>query len=252
VKTRPRRRLNFSEPMRVVTWNMGCGPTASQYRKSHSEAWEYLLRGLCPDVALVQEALVGKIDEVGGDYSVTLCGLGPNIAAGTAVLVSGFATRTAPTFAISSHTYAATAEITTPAGPLTVVSVHVYPGDEQHADLKRLVELMDRSLAGKSVLVGGDFNAARRFDEVYGGRKYGMFFAAMKTAGLHEVHWALHGREIQTFWGRQTKEAYQDDHFFITNGWASRIRSCNVIDNAVVRRLSDHGPVEMDLDVTAG
>jgi endonuclease/exonuclease/phosphatase family metal-dependent hydrolase len=44
---------------------------------------------------------------------------------------------------------------------------------------------------------------------------------------------------------------YQDDHIFITNDWTSRIRPCNVIDNKVVRRLSDHGPVEMDLDVAA-
>jgi endonuclease/exonuclease/phosphatase family metal-dependent hydrolase len=46
-------------------------------------------------------------------------------------------------------------------------------------------------------------------------------------------------------------EAYQNDHFFISNGWAARVRSCKVIDNEVVRRLSDHGPVEMELDVAA-
>jgi hypothetical protein len=45
--------------MRVVTWNMGCGPNSS-YRKSHDEAWRYLLQELRPDVALVQEALVTK------------------------------------------------------------------------------------------------------------------------------------------------------------------------------------------------
>jgi len=236
--------------MRVVTWNMGCGPTASRYRKSHGEAWDYLLRELRPDVALVQEALVAKIHDARRDHSVTLCEIGSNVTVGAAVLVRGFETHTAPAVAVSPHTYAVTVEVRTPAGPLTVLSVHVYPGEEQHADLRRLVDLLGGSFAGGTLLVGGDFNAARRFDEVYGGKKHAAFFAAMKTAGLHEVHWGIHGREVQSFWGPQTKEAYQDDHFFISNGWAARVRSCRVVDNEVVRRLSDHGPVEMELDVT--
>lgn len=109
--------------MRVVTWNMGCGPSASQYRKSHDEAWDYLLRELQPDVALVQEALVTKIHDARREHSVSLCEIGPNVAAGTAVLVRGFGTQAAPTVAVSPHTYAATTEINTPAGPLTVASV---------------------------------------------------------------------------------------------------------------------------------
>jgi endonuclease/exonuclease/phosphatase family metal-dependent hydrolase len=237
--------------MRIVTWNLGCGPPSSQYRKRHAEAWRYLLEELRPDVAVVQEALVTKIDEARRDHSVTLCDLGPKVAAGTAILVRALGTRVAPAVAVSPQTYTATAEIITPAGPLTITSVHVYPGEQQHADMKRLVELLGSTPPGRIVLVGGDFNAARRWDEVHGGKRYAAFFAAMKTAGLHEVHWGVHGREVQSFWGRQMKEAYQDDHFFITNAWASRVRSCNVIDNEVVRRVSDHGPVEMELDVTA-
>jgi hypothetical protein len=56
--------------MRIVTWNMGCGPTASAYRKSHGEAWDYLLYELRPDVTLVQEALVTKIHDARRDRSV--------------------------------------------------------------------------------------------------------------------------------------------------------------------------------------
>jgi hypothetical protein len=42
--------------MRIVSWNMGCGPR-TRYRHSHAEAWRYLLDELRPDVAFVQEAL---------------------------------------------------------------------------------------------------------------------------------------------------------------------------------------------------
>jgi len=238
--------------IRVVTWNMGCGPTASQYRKSHGEAWDYLLRELHPDVALIQEALVAKIEEARQDHSVTVCDLGPGVTAGTAVLVRGLEVRGVPNVAISSHTYTATTEICTPAGPLTVVSVHVYPGKEQHTDLKRLVDLLGSASGQQSVLVGGDFNAARHYDDVHGGKKYKTFFAAMEEAGLHDVHWGIHGREVQSFWGHQTTEPYQDDHFFITKAWSAHIHSCNVVDNEVFRRVSDHGPVMLELDISAG
>jgi len=235
--------------MRIVTWNMGCGPKAAQYRKTHGEAWDYLLQELSPDVAFVQEALVTNLEEARRDHSVTVCELAPGVAAGTGVLVRNFEAAVAPSLAVSRDTYVVPAKVNTPAGPLTVVSVHIYPGKEQHVDLQRLVDLLDHTFAGQAVLVGGDFNAARRFDEVYGGKMHGTFFAAMDAAGLHEVHWAIHGREIQTFWGRQAKEAYQDDHFFIAKAWTSRVRSCTVIDNELVRRLSDHGPVVLELDI---
>ena len=29
--------------MKVITWNMGCGPRQSRYHKHHDEAWSYLL-----------------------------------------------------------------------------------------------------------------------------------------------------------------------------------------------------------------
>jgi hypothetical protein len=40
--------------MRIITWNMGCGWRASEYRKHHDAAWSYLLDQHQPDVAFVQ------------------------------------------------------------------------------------------------------------------------------------------------------------------------------------------------------
>lgn len=237
--------------LRVVTWNVGCGPTASHYRKSHDEAWDYLLHELRPNVALVQEALVEKIKEARRSHTVILCDMDSGVTAGTAVLIHGLDVNMVPSVAVSSHTYSAAAEIRTPAGPLIVIGVHVYPGDEQAADLKRLAELFSTAFVNSAILVGGDFNAARHFDKVYGRNKYRPFFAAMETAGLRDVHWDIFGREIQSFWGRQTKEPYQDDHLFITKTWSKRVLSCSVIDNEFVRRVSDHGPLLLELDANA-
>lgn len=232
--------------VRIVTWNMGCNIAASAYRKHHDEAWTYLLDELRPDIALVQEAVVAKMQAARG-FKVTLCDLDPKYDAGTAVLVhKTLETSEAPQISVSSATYAATAKVVTTAGPLSVAAVHAYPG--KYADLEKLVELLGTTSA-QPLVVGGDFNAARHFDTVYGGKKYARFFEAVANAGFHDAHWGIHGREVQSFWGKKTTQPYQDDHFFVSKSWASRVRSCNVVDNEIVRRVSDHGPVVLELDV---
>ena len=236
-------------PVRVVTWNMGCGPR-SRYRRSHGEAWEYLVDELRPDVTIVQEALLGRVDEARSRFAVILCEPPLGTEACTAILVCGLPTQAAAIAPVSAQTYVACVELRTPAGPLIVVGVHVYPGARQHSDLARLNELVSRSFGHTPVLVGGDFNAARRFDEVYGGRKHRTFFDGMVSMGLCDVHFGIHGREVQSFWGHQTREKYQDDHFFLTEAWVPRVRSCFVVDNEDVRRLSDHGPLVLELDVS--
>lgn len=236
--------------MRVVTWNMGCNIPASAYRKHHDEAWAYLLDELKPDIALVQEAVLAKM-RAAHDFNVTLCDLLPKYDAGTAVLVrNDVEASEGPKISVSSATYVATTKVSTPAGRLNVAAVHVYPGEEQHADLRKLVEVLRSSFAGETLLVGGDFNAARHFDDIYRRKeKYATFFNAMAEAGFHDAHWGFHGREVQSFWGKKAKEPYQDDHFFIGETWASRVQSCSVVDNEIVRRVSDHGPVVLELDV---
>jgi len=229
---------------------MGCGGRASPYRRVHSDAWSYLLGELRPDVSLVQEALLIKLSEAREDHAVTVCDLTAGVEAGTAILSPGDRREATANLSVRPDTtYAVTADVRTPVGLLTVASVHVFPGKYLHADLHRLIVLLRELSVGRPVLVGGDFNASRRFDEVYGGRRHEVFFSAMASAGLHDVHWAIHRQEVQSFWGRQAQREYQLDHFFISSEWAHRVRSCNIVDDDIVRRLSDHAPMLLDLDV---
>ena len=123
----------------------------------------------------------------------------PRFERARSVLVRGFESEPVEPLVVGPGTYTASCEVRSAAGPLVVVSVHVYPGDKQHADLQRLSELLGPISAQRPILVGGDFNAARRFDEVYGGRRFRTFFAAMDAAGLHDVHWRIHDREFHSF-----------------------------------------------------
>jgi hypothetical protein len=70
--------------MRIVSWNMGCGPR-SRYRRTHKKAWQYLLDELRPDVALVQEALLSS-DEYVASHGSLVWSVGRTRDSATAVL----------------------------------------------------------------------------------------------------------------------------------------------------------------------
>ncbi|MBI3206021.1 MAG: endonuclease/exonuclease/phosphatase family protein [Myxococcales bacterium] len=231
------------EKIRIVSWNMGCGPR--QYRQLHDQAWDYLTKDLKPDVAFVQEALISNLNAMDDSFALYLCPPMPHHDSGTAVLVSkSLESGPGPAVSVSDLTYVATANVTTSAGPLTMGSFHVFPGDNQKEDPPRIVELAGSVFATDPAIIGGDFNCARKF-----GRKYREFFEAMSASGLHEPCCA-DGIEGWSFWGKQAKEKYQDDHFFVTARWASRVVSCEIITEGLVRTVSDHGPVVLELEVS--
>ena len=133
---------------------------------------------------------------------------------------------------------------------ILLASVHVGPGNyNEHRRI--LAAELPNVTAGRRFVVGGDLNAARHWDTVYGGRTHTGFFDTLADRGFHDCHWAQHGREIQTFWGHQAREAYQCDHVFTDTVTAEQghVRDCVVVDNPLVRALSDHGPVRLQLAI---
>jgi endonuclease/exonuclease/phosphatase family metal-dependent hydrolase len=238
--------------MRIVSWNMGCGPKQSKFRKTHQQAWTYLLDELRPDFALLQETLAVAQSMTRGRGEV-LISADRNEDNGAAIFIHTGLTAT-PITMRSHDSFLAAADVVAPGGSLRVVSVHLYPrqGQEHQANLSTLFDLLAESLGDRPFVVAGDINAARRFDEVYGGHRYATFFGSVAERGFHDCHFGLHAKEVQTFWGRQAKESYQLDHVFVAQSWASRVRACNVVDNATVRQVSDHAPVVLDLDLAAG
>jgi endonuclease/exonuclease/phosphatase family metal-dependent hydrolase len=99
----------------------------------------------------------------------------------------------------------------------------------------------------RAFVIGGDLNASRGFDAVYGGKRYATFFADVTKRGFHDCLFALHGAESQSFWGPAAKHAYQLDHVFVDARSGKSVKTARVIDTPETRRLSDHGPVVIDL-----
>jgi len=230
--------------MRIISWNMGCS-FPGRYRRSHADAWRYLF-GLQPDVVFVQEALRKAAPAVSLGTTVWSANRGQESA--TAVFVRSGAAVT-PLEVRARASYVAAATVGSSIGPLLLASVHVGPGDYKE-NRRVVVQKLRKITASQRFVVGGDVNAARHWDTVYGGRTHAEFFATLDRCGFYDCHWAQHGREVQSFWGRQAKEAYQCDHIFtdpITG--TGLVRDCTIIDNPEVRSLSDHGPLRLDLAI---
>ncbi len=130
--------------------------------------------------------------------------------------------------------------------PVYFASVHVSTEDHQK-NLRAVINTLSPELRGRRFVVGGDFNAARHYDEVYKKNVYGWSFESLATNGFHDCHFGLHAKEVQSFWGRQAKEAYQDDHFFVSKTDVASVLDCRIIDNSDTRRLNDHGPIILHL-----
>jgi endonuclease/exonuclease/phosphatase family metal-dependent hydrolase len=229
--------------MRIVTWNMGCGPSGSRYRKTHESAWRYLLDELHPDVALVQEALLDVPETARGRGAVVSHEHVPNADVGTAVFVSESLRGATRGFRVVApeNSYLAGAELGSDGHAFVVISAHVYPDEHHQRSLEAVRDALCAALAGKAGVVGGDFNAARSFKGYHT-----RFFDDMAAGGFYDCHWGKNGCEKRTFW---TRGDVQDDHLFVSAEWSSRVGSCQVLDNAEVRALSDHGPVVLDLDL---
>lgn len=246
--TPPRARsLSSNEPMRFVTWNMGCGSPryTERYRRVRDEAWRMVL-SLEPDVILVQEALLDTPEWVRAEGIFLPQRLHyDGQDAGTAILVRSGLMAT-NRFVTIGGSYVAAADIVGTDGEFVVASVHVDTKD-QKKNLLTLLDALVQVTEGRRFIIGGDFNACRRYDEVYKKNAYRWFFDELGQRGFHDCHYGVHGREERTFWGHQAKEAYQLDHFFIESTGKARVRSCVVITTDDTKRLSDHSPVLLEL-----
>ena len=220
--------------MRIVTWNMG------RSAGTHEAAWHYLLNCLRPDVACVQEALASCDRIVADRGTVTWSGARPGK---TGVFVRrGLGFRPIP--ATLSGSYVAAVGLTVPA--LSVFSVHV--GPESWANQETLEPWLVRQVHAEPSVVGGDINTSRSYSA-----KHAAFFDRLAAAGVHDCHWSEHGREVPSFWGRQSVAVtYQDDHFFASPSLAAVVTGCWVDDNPLTRILSDHGPVVLDIEAASG
>ena len=241
--------------MRVITWNMSYWERPA----THEEAWDFLLSELRPDLAFVQEAKVP--DGTGYEVLWTKARDRRTLresAWGSAILsrvgkpetkfalgASDIAARGAVQIAsctISGHMNMTLANIHSRLGP---GKVKVIP------NLRRTFETVMFELQDRFI-VGGDLNTARLLGKVYP-KEYlhAEFWDELDSGRLKES--LPGGEERQSYWGHgddnkgPTGNMLQDDHLFFDAETVRLVDECSVRDTTKVRRLSDHGPVVVDL-----
>ena len=59
----------------------------------------------------------------------------------------------------------------------------------------------------------------------------------------------FYDEEPQTIFRPRQKHAFQDDHIFVSHNLAESVRSCEIVHNALTRRVSDHIPVVVEINI---
>src|SRR5688572_26341622 len=139
--------------MKIISWNMGCAPSGSRYRKTHGDAWKYLLRELQPDVAFVQEAMLDS--EAATDYETLIWSEDRGTASGTGVVVrTGLHAERLTLRAEGS--YVAGARVPLAGTETLFFSLHVGPPNYRK-HLRTLVDQLAAAVAGERFVIGGDW-----------------------------------------------------------------------------------------------
>ena len=96
------------------------------------------------------------------------------------------------------------------------------------------------------IIIGGDFNAARLYDDVYfhlAEYKHRNFFNWLET-DLNLI--SVTGKEeTQTMRGNST-HPYQNDHIYVSKSMSELLTNSQVLADDVISKLSDHNPVAAD------
>ena len=227
--------------MKILTWNLGYW----QHSSHHDQAWVYLCNDIKPDLAFLQE-----VKPPSWVPRRTL--LFQEIVRGWGTVIY------APSLALLKKDFSlhpgrvATASIALSDGlSLFVASIHapiingrVFP------HLANIFAELESYHDSNSVIVGGDLNSARLAEKVWPGNGHGPFFEQIDRGD----HWIdccrkFHSTEIQTFFRANCSNPFQDDHIFTSCDLENRVRAANVINNELTRRVSDHIPLVVEIDL---
>ena len=254
--------------MRVLTWNTGCAYGVT-YKRSNGRAWQQVA-AWAPDFALLQEVMrppswVPTSEVVFEPYDFS-------DEVGTAIWVPGGSPRRAEldlTWLPQLAPQVSIAEAEVDGVSWLLASIHANTKELQRGELPELqahvgcsssgklfpldVVLADLAphTAGRRFIVGGDLNAALRFDALYAPTSvyYGNaeWFGKAAAAGWRAVHPKFHAGEQRTLFRPGKDEAFQLDHLLCDRTTWDAATACEVLRVPYLGELSDHAPLSMEV-----
>lgn len=258
--------------MRVVTWNMGCSFDAA-YRKSHDRTWSQLL-AWDPDVALIQETLAPPRFCPEERWVFTPFSPWPPGRAEVGTLVyskTGLARlEVGGRSADLSHGQLTAAEVDVAGDMFVFASIHaITQGPSKEAisalgsdvswsgpsleNLDLILHDLSKITAKRRFVVGGDLNAAKRFDDSKRrssrGSNYHKWFSKARDAKWRLAHPKFHAGEERTIF--RTARPGEDlelqiDHLFTDDATWDLLTSCNVLQVPYLTEFTDHAPLALE------
>lgn len=227
--------------LKIITWNLGFW----QHKFNHEKAWTYLKDQIKPDLALLQEVspielrdneymLFKKVHQNWGTALYTR-----NIPLEELTLATKYPDRVAAALLrISAEREVAAVSIHAP-----IINGCVFPY------LSEIFAEIEKTISGKTFIVGGDLNTARLAEKVWPRHGHGPFFEKLSRSVFFDCHHKFHDNEEQTFFREGSKYPFQDDHLFVSRDLSGFVKSCYVLNNEVIRSFSDHIPVVAEINI---
>lgn len=235
--------------MRIATWNTN----SRKPKGDESSARRHLMDTVGVDVALFQEA--GPFDP--GD-----CLIGELIdgrSFGSAVEVTRSLHASRVEFDQTHPGASIVVDVVVPEWekPLTVISIYgvlertlhtEFSITTLHRQLSDLTQFLDYR-AERPVVLGGDLNVSLAWDaKQRGGDTHRLLLERIEAFGLTSVLPYRDGGP-QTYRHNTGDTPWQLDYLFVSDALVDRVSGPRVVDDEVVRSLSDHNPIVIDLEI---
>lgn len=141
-----------------------------------------------------------------------------------------------------------------------VAVLHLNPFDwkKRYEEINKVIEVL-KPLADRKVIMMGDFNSRspvdkevyklpEKFDETY------TVLEQVQKAGFIDSYWQVNKKFTRTHPTRlhstvgYDKNHYRIDYIWVSPVLESRLKSCEVVEDAVTNILSDHYPILLTLE----
>jgi len=215
--------------VKVITWNLGYW----QHRPFHEDAWNYLREEVKPPLLNEGERLLFKPVH-GGWGTATYSRCSPLVELGFV----GYPGRVATAQLECSGVKINAASIHAP-----IIEGRVFP----HLD--RIFDEIEALMGAMTFIVGGDLNSARLAEKVWPGYGHGPFFVRLADSPFFDCMMEFHDEEQQTYFRHDVTRPWQDDHLFVSHNLAEKVVSCEVLNNDITKRVSDHRPILAEINL---
>ena len=229
-----------------LTWNMDHW---KRTKKQRSTAWKYLTENIHFGVALLQECVPPH--EMNNHNNVIYREIGGNRKWGSAVVTFDFPVRelefknTYPGAVVAAEVFLPDDTVITAISLYGVIDSDGYVTVSLHKMLSDLTPLLHGERSKRWFIIGGDLNVSLQWDEQYKNRDpaHKIVFDRLEDFGLVNCTYQYYQGHIKTNRHPRSKIPWQNDYIFASKKISDKLFSCHVIENEMIRELSDHNPV---------